>query len=82
MSDSPSCPFCSPDTERIAFERPLVLALWDAFPVSPGHMLVVPRRHVPTWFDATAEEHEAIRKALDEGRQLIAGRHGTATTSA
>jgi diadenosine tetraphosphate (Ap4A) HIT family hydrolase len=31
---------------------------------------------VATWFDASAEEHEAIRQALDEGRQLIDGRHG------
>ena len=72
--DAP-CPFCSPAPDRIAFERPLVLALWDAFPASPGHLLVVPRRHVPTWFDATAEEHEAIRGALDEARQLIDARH-------
>jgi diadenosine tetraphosphate (Ap4A) HIT family hydrolase len=71
-----ACPFCSPAPDRVAFGRPLVLALWDAFPASPGHLLVVPRRHVATWFDASAEEHEAIRQALDEGRQVIAGRYG------
>ncbi len=70
------CPFCSPDPERMAFESRVVRALWDAFPVSPGHLLVVPRRHVATWFDASDEEHDAIRKALVEGRRLIDGRHG------
>ena len=74
MTDRP-CPFCSPAPDRIAFERPLVLALWDAFPASPGHLLVVPRRHVATWFDANEEERTAILKALDEAKALVDGRH-------
>jgi diadenosine tetraphosphate (Ap4A) HIT family hydrolase len=74
-ADSPSCPFCFPSADRIAFEHRLVRALWDAFPVNPGHLLVVPRRHVATWFDASTEEHEAIRQALEEARQLVAARH-------
>ena len=72
--DTASCPFCFPAEDRIAFEHHLVRALWDAFPVSPGHLLVVPRRHVSTWFDASEEERAAILKALDEAKALIDGR--------
>ncbi|KYF49061.1 hypothetical protein BE04_34295, partial [Sorangium cellulosum] len=43
----------------------LAFALRDRFPVSPGHTLVVPRRLVPTWFDATAEERAAIFELVD-----------------
>ena len=50
-----TCLFCQPARERIIFENPLVIALWDAFPVNRGHALIIPRRHVPTWFDASAE---------------------------
>ena len=50
-----ACPFCHPAPERIIFENPVVIALWDAFPVNRGHALIVPRRHIPTWFDASAE---------------------------
>lgn len=58
MSDQP-CPFCDPrPAERIFYEDELTRGLWDGFPVSPGHALIVPRRHVATWFDATAEEPE------------------------
>ena len=57
------CPFCLPARERIIFENPLVIALWDAFPVNRGHALIVPRRHVPTWFDASAEERVALAVA-------------------
>jgi diadenosine tetraphosphate (Ap4A) HIT family hydrolase len=37
--------------------------------VSPGHLLLVPRRHVPTWFDATAEERAALMAGVDRGRE-------------
>lgn len=50
------CIFCTPDREIIA-ESPLSLAFADAFPVSPGHSLVVPRRHVLTIFDLDDEEY-------------------------
>ena len=49
-------------------------ALWDAFPVNRGHALIVPRRHVPTWFDASAEEQVALMAAVDEARDLIVAR--------
>ena len=55
-------------------------ALWDAFPVNRGHALIVPRRHVPTWFDASAEERVALMAAVDEARErrraLGDSRHG------
>jgi hypothetical protein len=31
-------PFSAPAPDRVAFECPFVLALWDAFPASPGHL--------------------------------------------
>jgi diadenosine tetraphosphate (Ap4A) HIT family hydrolase len=55
------CPFCHPAPVRIVFENPLVITLWDAFRVNRGHALIVPRRHVPTWFDAGAELGGAYR---------------------
>ena len=75
MTDEHPCPFCQPPGDRIAFSDPLALGLWDAFPVSPGHLLLVPRRHVPTWFDATADEQAALVKAIDKARALIEERY-------
>ncbi len=70
------CPFCRPDPARIAWsDSPLVLALWDGFPVSPGHALVVPRRHAAGWADLTAAEQQALLAAIDPVRALIATRH-------
>jgi diadenosine tetraphosphate (Ap4A) HIT family hydrolase len=75
MTTPAHCPFCFPAEDRIAFEDRLTRALWDAFPVSEGHLLIVPRRHVATWFDASEEERAAITGAIDRGRELIASRH-------
>ncbi len=69
------CPFCAPDKPRIAWSAAAVLALWDAFPVSPGHVLVVPRRHVASWRELTAEEKSALIAGVDAVRALIDERH-------
>lgn len=52
-------------------EGPLVLGLWDGFPVSPGHALLVPRRHVSTWFDATEDEQQELTSAIGTTREAI-----------
>src|SRR3989304_4480818 len=70
MTTPANCPFCFPTDDRIAFEDRLTRGLWDAFPVSPGHLLIVPRCHIPTWFDATAEERAALTAGIEKGREL------------
>jgi diadenosine tetraphosphate (Ap4A) HIT family hydrolase len=59
------CHFCSPPSSRILLETPEVLARWDAHPVSPGHALIIPRRHVATWFEATERERAALAAATE-----------------
>ena len=68
-------PFCNPATGRLFFESDLVLGIWDAFPVADGHALLVTRRHVATWFDATADERQALTAAIDMVRQAILASH-------
>lgn len=48
-----------------------MIGIWDAFPVSPGHALLVPRRHVQSWFEALPEERLALTKAIDVARFAI-----------
>lgn len=60
------CPFCSLPIERkieLSLER--VLALRDSYPVSEGHTLIVPKRHIATWFEATAKERAELWGAID-----------------
>jgi diadenosine tetraphosphate (Ap4A) HIT family hydrolase len=72
---SAPCPFCDPAPERIFYAGDHVVGIWDAFPVSPGHALVVPERHVASWFDATAEERHALVAGIDIAKAEIEARH-------
>ncbi len=69
---SSGCPFCYPETERIVAALPLCLTLRDGFPVSPGHTLIVPRRHFASLFEATIEEMAAIWSALGQAANALA----------
>src|SRR5690606_37783412 len=51
------------------------LALWDAFPVSPGHALIVPRRHVASWSSLASQEKAALLELVDKVRELLDERH-------
>ncbi len=44
-----------------------VHAIWfrDAYPVSPGHSLVIPKRHVASFFEISVEERLAMLELLD-----------------
>ena len=70
-----SCPFCTPPADRILFEGSRVFALWDGYPVSPGHALIIPRRHVPSLFEATPEEQEELMAALTIVRARVLQAH-------
>jgi len=69
------CPFCFPDANRIFHAGDLVLGLWDGYPVSPGHALLVPRRHVSSWFEATPAERSELAAATDIARAAILCQH-------
>ena len=51
-----------------------MIVIWDGFPVSPGHLLIVPRRHTSTWSDLNSIEKAAIWSAIDQGQTVISER--------
>ena len=74
MSTRP-CLFCSDSPGRVLAENALAFAKRDTYPVSPGHTLIIPRRHVASFFDTTDEERLALMKILDETKALIDREH-------
>jgi diadenosine tetraphosphate (Ap4A) HIT family hydrolase len=64
-----NCPFCSVDS---AFARNrLAIALEDRNPVNRGHSLIIPIRHVESFFDTTSGERAAILELSDEVRAIL-----------
>ncbi|OQY53773.1 MAG: hypothetical protein DRR08_03505 [Candidatus Parabeggiatoa sp. nov. 2] len=41
------CPFCHIDDNHKCFQDDLVFTIKDGFPISPGHTLIIPKRHIP-----------------------------------
>jgi len=72
MSPDPalSCPFCARDFEPL-YEGVFVFSVLDRFPVSEGHALLITRRHVATWFEASVEEQNELTQGIEMVRRVV-----------
>jgi len=68
MSTTGLCPFCALPSARILLHNDLAVVVRDAYPVSPGHTLVIPVRHVASFFDTTADERSALLSLMDAAK--------------
>jgi len=71
MNTSRSCPFCTLPESRLVKTGKHGIVVRDAYPVSPGHALVIPRRHTGSFFDLTPEERTDLLDLLDEAKRAI-----------
>ncbi|ABD68944.1 histidine triad (HIT) protein [Rhodoferax ferrireducens T118] len=69
------CPFCTLPDSRIVEENEHAILILDGFPVSPGHSLVIPKRHVASFFEITDIERAALFKLLDRAKDLVSNVH-------
>ena len=68
------CALCEP--RDVVAENSLAYAAKEADSLSDGHVIVVPKRHVPDFFDMTAGEQAAVLELLREARASIQAQHG------
>ena len=66
MADSQACELCQPSMVVIEGER--AYARYDSNSLARGHMLVIPRRHVASFFDMTGEEKIEVLSLLDRAK--------------
>jgi diadenosine tetraphosphate (Ap4A) HIT family hydrolase len=67
-----SCPFCYLESGRkIISESSLAFAIYDKFPVSPGHVLVIPNRHCSDYFELPFKEQLECLKLLNKVKAYI-----------
>jgi len=64
MDKTTTCTYCSLAQARIVEESALSIAFKDAFPVSDGHTLIIPRRHTASFFDLTLQEREDMMNLM------------------
>lgn len=71
----PDCVFCNIDSERVIEEEPLARVIRDAYPVTDLHTLIVPRRHVASYFELGRPELNACNRLLAAQRERIQERN-------
>ncbi len=65
------CPFCEIEDEKIILKNDLCYAIYDRFPVNPGHILIIPFRHFSSFFESSDEERVAIFNLLDKCKEFL-----------
>ncbi len=74
MTDAPTpnpCPFCTLPAERIVAESRMGFVIRDAYPISPGHTLVIPRRHIASFFELETDEHDGLMDLLEQAKTAL-----------
>jgi diadenosine tetraphosphate (Ap4A) HIT family hydrolase len=75
MKHGDACPFCDLVPGRVSHSSAHAHAFADAYPVTDGHMLVVPLRHVASLFELAADELADVWRLVGEVRAALAASH-------
>ncbi len=71
-----ACPFCQ--QRKVLFENELAYVIPDAYPVNPGHLLIIPRSHIADFFLITEQERAALMTLLDQAKRYLDEKHAPA----
>ena len=74
-----NCIFCAIPEDRLIAENELAFAIYDAFPVTEYHTLVIPKRHIADYFSLHQPERNAVQRLLEKCKQLILDRDTSVT---
>jgi len=72
-ADSAVCELCTP--ADVLLQNDLAYVRFDNNALSRGHALVIPKRHVASFFDMTTAEQAAVLGLLTEAQRLIQRDH-------
>jgi diadenosine tetraphosphate (Ap4A) HIT family hydrolase len=71
MTSHKPCPFCTLPTERIIDSNEFGVVIRDGYPISEGHTLIIPKRHVGSFFETTQEEKLALLALLESTQKQL-----------
>lgn len=70
-SHSTPCPFCTLLPQRVIDENATAIAIRDGYPVSPGHTLLIPKRHSASFFDLAEQERSDLLSLLNRAKLTL-----------
>jgi diadenosine tetraphosphate (Ap4A) HIT family hydrolase len=70
--ENPECPFCNPGSDReLIVESATAYSIYDKYPVSAGHALIIPKKHCANYFDLTFKEQSACMFMLNKVKEIV-----------
>ena len=64
-----TCPFCTLPKDRIQLANDKGVVVRDGYPISQGHTLIIPKRHIGSFFDLQQDERDGLMVLVDEAKQ-------------
>ncbi|MFZ2259059.1 MAG: HIT family protein [Clostridiaceae bacterium] len=68
---SDECIFCKLSTGPHVMENDFFYGNFDKYPVTEGHLLVIPKRHIETLFELTAAERTALLELIEQSKDFL-----------
>lgn len=65
------CIFCNIKEEDVIYKNDHMLVIYDRFPVTKGHSLIITKRHVSNYFELNADEKASIDDAILWTKELL-----------
>ena len=66
-----NCLFCTIPQDRIIDSNEFGVAIRDGYPISPGHTLIIPKRHVGSWFSISSDERLGLEDLLCKAKDVL-----------
>ncbi|MCW8892990.1 MAG: HIT family protein [Deltaproteobacteria bacterium] len=70
-NETSECLFCRYDNALYIHENSLAFAIADTFPLTQGHTLILPKRHIESLFDASPDEIQALFSLINAARNQL-----------
>ena len=70
-TSSKPCAFCTLPSARVIDENATSIVIRDGYPVSPGHTLLIPKRHTGSFFDLSEQERSDLLTLLDRAKLAL-----------
>ena len=71
MNTNSHCVFCKLPSERVIHSTALGVTIRDGYPISPGHTLIIPKRHVGSFFELKANERAGLLALLEKAKAVL-----------
>ena len=65
------CAFCTLPIERVIDSNNYGIVIRDGFPISPGHTLIIPKRHISSFFELETDERQDLLNLLVAAKKIL-----------